>query len=128
MRQDRCLQVSSTGVKGDLDARAADPAVAYSPPGNAYVVVWSAVDPTLPGSPALSPQIVGQHVTRSAREVGSGDFAITTDMLSGARIELLDFHTPSGAADSHAPRYLVSYWGNHHPGGPGEVVQFGRLL
>jgi hypothetical protein len=129
VRQDRCLQVSSTGVEGDLDARAADPAIAYSPPGNEYVVVWSAVDPTLPGSPALSPQIVGRHLTRSAYEVGPDDFAITTDMLEGGyRIELGDFHMPSVAADSRAPRYLVSYWANHHPGGPGELVQFGRLL
>jgi hypothetical protein len=132
VRRDRRLQVSSMGVEGDLgwaDARAADPAVAYSAPGGEYLVVWSGVDPTLPGSPALNPQIVGQHLTRSAREVGPDDFAITTDMLeSGDRIESGVFDMPSVAADSRSPRYLVSYWASYHPGGPGELVQFGRLL
>lgn len=131
VRQDRCLQVSSMGVKGDLgwaDARAAYPAVAYSPPGDEYLVVWSGVDPTLPGSPALNPQIVGQHLTRSAREVGPDDFAITTDMLPGQKIDSGVFDMPSVAADSRAPRYLVSYWASYHPGGPGELVQMGRLL
>lgn len=132
VRQDRCLQVSSMGVEGDLgwaDARAAYPAVAYSPPGREYLVVWSGVDPTLSGSPALNPQIVGQHLTRSAREVGPDDFAITTDMLeSGDRIESGVFDMPSVAADSRSPRYLVSYSASYHPGGPGELVQFGRLL
>ena len=134
LRQDRCLQVSGTGVNGDLDARAADPAVAYSAPGGEYLVVWSAVDPTLPGSPALSPQIVGQHLTRSAREVGPDDFAFTTDTwVSGRdgtlqpRIERGLFDVPSVAADSRAPRYLVSYRSSIIPG-PGEWLQFGRLL
>jgi hypothetical protein len=128
---DRCLQLSSTGAAGDLDAHALAPAVAYSRPGDEYLVVWSAVDPTLPGSPALSPQIVGQHLTRSARERGPDDFVISADTYvspdAPPPIESGSFELPSLAADAFTRRYLVSYRASISPG-PGEYLQFGRLL
>ena len=99
------FRFSNVGTDGDDDREAADPAVAYDPTADEYLVTWSgdglATEDEL--------EIFGQRVSAAGAEVGA-DFRISNVGSDGDASR--DATTPAVAYSSTANEYLAAWEGD----------------
>jgi Ca2+-binding RTX toxin-like protein len=97
------LRISSVGVDGDATREAFDPAIAYNPAANEYLVAWEADDLTIDDEF----EIYGQRLSATGAEVGADDFRISEAGTDGdAERDALE---PAIAYNPAANQYLVSW-------------------
>ncbi len=122
------FRISDMGPDGDPLYDAAEPALAYNPTLNEYLVAWEGDDNTLPLVEGET-EIFGQRISGSTgAEVGSNDFRLS-DMGSDSDLEF-DAAVPAVAFNSSANQYLIAWAGEDNTGFlvNGEFEIYGQLL
>lgn len=102
------FRISSMGADGDTATAALDPAVAYNPNSNEYLVVWDGDDVSGEN------EIHGQRISASGAEVGTDDFRISDMGPDGSTAYLAE--EPDVAHDPAANQYLVAWAGDDDTG------------
>jgi hypothetical protein len=118
------FRISDMGTNGNTANAAMNPAVAYNPTNNEYLVVWSGDDVT-----DNEFEIYGQRLSgASATEVGTNDFRISDMGPDGDGA--FDAANPAVAYNSTNNEYLVVWEGddNTSPLVDGEIEIFGQRL
>jgi Ca2+-binding RTX toxin-like protein len=97
------FRISSAGTDGDANRDALQPAIAYNPAANEYLVSWRADD--LPTEDEF--EIFGQRLSATGAAVGADDFRISEAGTDGDANRSAT--NPAIAYDSKANEYLVSW-------------------
>jgi Ca2+-binding RTX toxin-like protein len=97
------FRISSVGTDGNASRDALQPAVAYNPTANEYLVSWAADD--LATNEEF--EIFGQRLSAAGAEVGADDFRISEAGTDGD--EARDASDPTTAYNPTANEYLVSW-------------------
>ena len=108
------FKISDMGPDGDRDFDARDPAVAYNPMTNSFLVVWAGNDTT--NGVKDESEIYGQFVSTNGGQIGVNDFRISdagTD-VEGDNYDALD---PNLAYNSTDNNFLVVWRGDDTTGG-----------
>ncbi len=113
------FRISDMGGSGNADLDALDPAVAYNPINNQYLVVWEGDDYT-----AEEYDIYGQRLTATGGGVGSNDFVVSNPG-SGPNADY-DALNPAVAYDQYNNEYLVVWQDDEL--GVGEFEIFGQRI
>jgi Ca2+-binding RTX toxin-like protein len=114
------FRISTTGADGDPLRDAEDPAVAYNPRLNQYLVVWEADALAAAGEF----EIFGQRLGATGAELG-GDFRISTTGADGDTGR--EAFGPAVAYNSRRGEYLVA-WSADALAAAGEFEIFGQRL
>jgi hypothetical protein len=114
------IRISTTGADGDAGRAALDPAVAYSPRLNQYLVVWRA-DGLATNDES---EIFGQRLGPTGAELG-GDFRISTTGADGDADR--DAFNPAVAYNPRLNQYLV-VWNADGLATDDEFEVFGQRL
>jgi hypothetical protein len=113
------FRISDMGGSGDADLDALDPAVAYNPIDNQYLVVWEGDDYT-----ADEFDVYGQRLTATGGGVGPNDFVVSNPG-SGPNADY-DAVNPAVAYDQYNNEYLVVWQDDEL--GVGEFEIFGQRI
>jgi Ca2+-binding RTX toxin-like protein len=97
------FRISSVGADGDIKREPLEPAIAYNPAANEYLVAWKADD--LPTDEEF--EIFGQRLSATGAEVGADDFRISSVGTDGDKTR--DPVEPAIASSPAANEYLVSW-------------------
>ncbi|MEZ4652627.1 MAG: hypothetical protein R3E12_03215 [Candidatus Eisenbacteria bacterium] len=122
------FRISDMGPDGNDTYDAQDPAVAWSPAENRYLVVWSG-DDNLGGVVEGEREIFGQLLDGpTGTEVGTNDFRISDMGPNGD--PLFDALDPAAAYNPNTHEFLVVWDGDDQGGGldDGEFEIFGQRL
>jgi hypothetical protein len=115
------FRISSVGMDGDATRDAFEPAIAYNPAANEYLVSWEADDLATDNEF----EIFGQRLSATGAEVGADDFRISTVGTDGdAGRDALE---PAIAYNPKANEYLVSWKADDLPTND-EFEIFGQLV
>lgn len=74
------FRISDAGPPADINFRAEQPDVSYSPVSNQYLVAWSAREPF---NGATDEQIYAQRLSRDGAEIGDNDFLVSEAARDG---------------------------------------------
>jgi hypothetical protein len=106
------IRISNVGTDGDSIRFAIDPAVAYDPLSNRYLVVWYANQQLFAGNPpGADIEIWGQALAGNGIEIGS-DFQISSTGPIDSNQARVPVRPPSVAFNEAAGQYLVVWSGN----------------
>ncbi len=122
------FRISDMGPDGDSAYDAQNPAVAFNPVTQEYLVVWEGDDSTLP-LVDNDFEIFGQRlVAATGAEVGENDFRISDMGTDGDGLH--DAERPAVAANSLTGEYLVVWAGDDNTGllVDGESEIFGQMI
>jgi len=121
------FRISDMGGTGDGSFQAYQPAVAYNPVDNEYLVVWHG-DDNVGGLVNNEDEIFGQRLDHQGGEVGANDFRISD--MGGTGGSGFGASTPAVAYNPLANGYLVVWYGDDNVGGlvNEEYEIFGQLL
>jgi hypothetical protein len=122
------FRISDMGTDGDPNFGAGQPAVAYNPTSNEYLVVWSGDDDTAP-LVNNELEIFGQRLNADPatfEEVGKNDFRISDMGLDGDT--RFGAKNPAVAYNPTANEYLVVWDGNDNSLAAGESEIYGQRL
>jgi Ca2+-binding RTX toxin-like protein len=115
------FRISEAGPNGDANREVFDPAIAYNPTVNEYLVSWEADD--LATNNEF--EIFGQRLSATGTAVGADDFRISEVGTDGDANR--SAFRPAIAYNSKANEYLVS-WDADDLATDGEVEIFGQRL
>jgi hypothetical protein len=107
------IRLSDMGLDGDTNFAAHNPAVAYNPTNNEYLVVWSGDDNIAPLVKGEF-EIFGQRLSAAGLEVGANDFRLS-DMGPNGDTNFAAFD-PAVAYNGVNNEYLVVWDGDDNTG------------
>jgi hypothetical protein len=120
-------RISDMGTDGDARFDAMNPAVAYSPTSNEFLVVWDGDDDTAPLVESET-EIFGQRLNAFGNEVGTNDFRISDMGPDGSTF--FDAANPALVYNATTNEYLVAWEADDDtvPLVDGELEIFGQRL
>ncbi len=121
------FRISDMGADGDLEFQATNPAVAFNPVDNQYLVVWQGDDNIAP-LVNNELEIFGQLLDVAGAAVGLNDFRISD--VGGSRESLFDAFEPAVAYDPTQELFVVVWYADDNVGGQvdGELEILGQTL
>ncbi|MEZ5465385.1 MAG: choice-of-anchor Q domain-containing protein [Lysobacteraceae bacterium] len=122
------IRISSMGVDGDVNARADQPRVAYSPVNDEYLVVWRG-DESTPPLVDNENEIFAQRINAASRNLVAGRMQVSA--MAGANGDTnFDASDPSISRNANSNQFLVTWHGDDNAGGmvDNEQEVFGRFV